>query len=192
MAKYRPTKESMNPPDPKSPAAVQKHAGEQFCKVFSELYGIETVCLRYFNVFGPGEYGDSPYATLVAGWLESLHFPKNKKASIEGNGAQSRDFCYVDDVVRANILAMRSRKRFAGDAMNIASGKAINVREVRKVLEQASGKKLDLIQKPPRKGDVRHTHADITKAKKMIGYTPKVTFPEGVARTAAWFKARNR
>lgn len=189
-AKKMPTKESENFPDPRSPYAVQKYAGEPFCRTFSELFGLDTVCLRYFNVFGPGQYGDSPYSTVICAWLESLYFPKKKKAFIEGDGNQSRDFCYVDNVVSANILAMNSKKNFKGEAFNIAHGERIKVNEVKKLIEKHTGKKLHLKKYPPRLGDVKHTCADISKAKKFLHYRPKVDFNEGLKRTIKWFQSR--
>ncbi|MDD2785278.1 MAG: NAD-dependent epimerase/dehydratase family protein [Patescibacteria group bacterium] len=189
-AKKMPTKESENFPDPKSPYAVQKYIGEPFCKVFSELFGLDTVCLRYFNVFGPGQYGDSPYSTIVSAWLESLYFPKKKKAFIEGDGSQSRDFCYVDNVVAANILAMQSKRKFKGDSMNIAHGSQTKINDVKKLIEKFTGKKLELEKRPPRLGDVKHTRADIAKAKRLIGYKPRANFEDGLKETIVWFESR--
>ncbi len=189
-AKKLPTKESENVPDPKSPYAVQKYAGETFCKVFSDLFGLDTICLRYFNVFGPGQYGDSPYATVVSAWLESVYFPKKKSAFIEGDGSQSRDFCYVDNVVSANILAMKSRRYFKGEVLNVAYGDQIKISDARKLIERYTGKKLELEKRPPRLGDVKHTRADISKARKLIGYKPRVDFEDGLKRTIEWFKER--
>lgn len=189
-AKKLPTKESENFPDPKSPYAAQKYACEPFCKVFSSLYELDTVCLRYFNVYGPGQYGNSAYSTIISAWLESLYFPKSKKAFLEGDGKQTRDFCYVDNVVSANILAMKARRRIGGETFNIAQGGRINMLEIKKLLETYSGKKLDPEKRPTRKGDVRHTHADISKAKRWLGYVPKVKFEEGLRRTVQWFEQR--
>lgn len=189
-AKKLPTKESENFPNPKSPYAVQKYVGEPFCKIFSELFSLDTVCLRYFNVFGPGQYGDSPYATVVSAWLESLYFPKKRKAFIEGDGTQSRDFCYVDNVVLANLCAMESRRTFGGDVVNIATGSQIRINEAKKMIEAYTGKRLDLEKRPARLGDVRHTCADISKAKKLLGYNPSVDFEEGLKKTVGWFKKR--
>jgi len=189
-AKKLPTKESENPIDPKSPYAVQKYAGEPFCKIFTELFGLDTVCLRYFNVFGPGQYGDSPYSTVVAAWLEALYFPKRNKAFIEGDGKQTRDFCYVDNVVQANILAMKSKNNFKGEAFNIAHGERTAVNEIKKLIEKYSGKKLILEKRPVRAGDVRHTHADISKAKKWFGFSPEADFRTGLKRTIEWFEQR--
>lgn len=189
-AKKLPTKESENYPDPKSPYATQKYASELFCKNFSELFGIDTVCLRYFNVFGPGQYGDSPYSTVVSAWLEALYFPNRKKSFIEGDGNQSRDFCYVDNVVRANILAMESRKKFNGGTFNIAHSERTTINKAKELIEKYTGKKLQLEKRPARAGDVRHTHADISKARKWFGYRPKIDFEEGLKKTVAWFQTR--
>ncbi|MEK7640473.1 MAG: NAD-dependent epimerase/dehydratase family protein [Patescibacteria group bacterium] len=187
-----PTKESENACDPKSPYALQKYTGELFCKVFSSLYGLDTVALRYFTVFGPGQYGDSPYSTVIAGWLEALYFPEKKRGFLEGDGTQSRDFCYVDNVVTANILAMQSVKRFAGEAFNVAHGERTTLNEVRDMIEKYTGKKLDLESRPPRLGDVKHTHADVAKAKEWFGYDPKSKFEEGLKKTIEWQQARTQ
>lgn len=189
-AKKLPTKESENFPNPKSPYAVQKYIGELFCKIFSELFGLDTVCLRYFNVFGPGQYGDSPYSTVISAWLESVYFPKKKKAFIEGDGNQSRDFCYVDNVVLANILAMESKRKFNGEILNVAYGSQTKINEVKRLMEKYTGKNLNLEKRPPRLGDVRHTRADISKARKLIGYNPQINFEDGLVKTKEWFEER--
>jgi len=187
-AKILPTKEKDNLADPKSPYALQKYTDEMMCKMFGELYGLDTVCLRYFNVFGPGQYGDSPYSTVVSAWLTALYQPSKKKAFLEGNGKQSRDFCYVDNVVNANILAMQSKKKFMGEVFNIAHGERTNLLEVKKLIEKYSGQKIEPEKRLSRLGDVRHTHADVTKAKKWFGYEPKVKFEEGLQKTVEWWK----
>ena len=189
-AKDLPTKESENLPDPKSPYAAQKLCGEIFCKLFSELYGLDTVCLRYFNVYGPGQYGDSAYSTVISAWLEALYFPERKKAFIEGDGTQSRDFCFVDNVVDANIKTMGSSRPFKGETFNIAHGERTAVNEVKNLIEEYTGKKLDLEQRTPRVGDVTHTHADINKAKKWFGYQPTTDFKKGLRETVKWFEER--
>jgi UDP-glucose 4-epimerase len=188
-AKKLPTREKENLPDPKSPYALEKYCDEMMCKIFSDLYGLDTVCLRYFNVFGPGQYGDSPYSTVVSAWLTALYFPSQKEAFLEGDGKQSRDFCYVDNVVDANILAMQSKKNFGGEVFNIAHGERTNLLEVKKLIEKYSGKKINLEMRPPRLGDVKHTHADVSKAKKWFGYKPKINFEEGLKRTVEWWKS---
>ena len=191
-AKKLPTKESENAPNPKSPYAIQKYIGEPFCQVFSNLFELDTVCLRYFNVYGPGQYGDSPYSTVISAWLENLYFPKKLKAFIEGDGSQTRDFCYIDNVVLANMLAMKSSKNFGGEACNVAHGERRSVKEIKSLIEKHTGKKLVLEKRPARLGDVKHTLADLSKAKKMLGYKPKVKFEEGLQRTVEWFESRKK
>ncbi|MEI6627742.1 MAG: NAD-dependent epimerase/dehydratase family protein, partial [bacterium] len=126
-AKSLPVKEAVNDPAPLTPYGVQKLSDEFFCKMFSELYGLDTVCFRYFNAYGPGQYGDSPYSTVISAWLETLYFPKGKKAYLEGDGEQTRDFCYIDNVVLANILAMKCEKKLGGEIFNIAHSERISV-----------------------------------------------------------------
>ncbi|KKU70017.1 MAG: NAD-dependent epimerase/dehydratase [Parcubacteria group bacterium GW2011_GWA2_47_21] len=190
-AKILPTKEGENPPNPVSPYALQKYAGELLCQSFGKLYGLESVCLRYFNVFGPGQYGDSPYSTVMSAWLERLYFPKKgQRPFLEGDGKQSRDFCFVDNAVEANILAFESVREFFGDVFNIAHGERTDLLAVKVLIEEFSGKKLSLKKRPIRLGDVRHTHADISKARKMFGYKPIVSFEAGLQKTVEWFKQR--
>lgn len=185
-----PTTETENPANPKSPYAVQKYAGELMCRVYSNIFDLDTVCLRYFTVFGPGQYGDSPYSTVISAWLESLYYPEVKKGFIEGDGEQSRDFCYVDNVVRANLLAMEAPGKLNGMVLNIAHGEQTSLNKARKLIEKYSKQRLSLEQRPPRLGDVRHTYADISLAKKIIGYEPNVNFEEGIKRTVEWFENR--
>lgn len=189
-AKKLPTKESENQPDPKSPYAIQKYTGELFCKVFSELYGLDTVCLRYFTVFGPGQYGDAPYSTIISAWLESMYFPEAKLGFIEGDGTQSRDFCYIDNVAQANILAMEARVDFGGQAINVAHGEKTTLSQIRKLIEEYSGRRLVLEQRSPRIGDVKHTYASTAKARKLLGYDPKVNVVDGLRETIKWFESR--
>jgi len=190
-AKILPTKEKENPPRPVSPYALQKYAGELFCSMFSKLYSLDTVSLRYFNVFGPGQYGDSPYSTVISAWLEGLYFPKRgRRPFLEGDGKQSRDFCFVDNVGEANVLAMEAPGRFNGDVFNIAHGERTNLLAVKKTIERLTGRKLALEYRPPRLGDVLNTHADIAKARKILGYGPKTNFEDGLGLTVEWFKQR--
>lgn len=191
-AKSLPTKESDNLPDPKSPYAVQKYCNEVFCKMFSDLYGLDTVCLRYFNVYGPGQYGESPYSTVISAWLEALYFPDKKKAFIEGDGTNSRDFCFVDNVILANMLAMRAEDNFKGEVYNIAQNERISINEIRDLIEKFTGRQLNLEHRPPRMGDIAHTHADISKATGRFGYKPQTNFRDGLEKTIAWFKWRTQ
>lgn len=190
-AKVLPTRESENPPDPKSPYALQKYTGEIFCRMFSDLYGMDTVSLRYFNVFGPGQYGNSAYSTVISAWLESLYGFTDLMPYLEGDGFQSRDFCYVDNVVQANIKAMLYEGNFKGDFFNIGNGEQTSLREVKDLIEQMTGKKLTLVSKPPRSGDVRDTKADISKAGERFGYKPEISFRDGLGKTLDWFKSRS-
>lgn len=187
-----PVREVYHRPNPMSPYALQKYIGEKYCKMFGDLFGLSTVSLRYFNVFGPGQYGDSPYSTAIAAWLESLYFPNNKKGFLEGDGTQSRDFCYVDNVVKANILAMQSQENLMGEEFNIAHGERTSLNDVREKIEEFTGKKLELEKRPSRAGDVPHTHADISKAKELLRYEPEIKFDEGLKKTIEWFESRVR
>lgn len=189
-AKILPTKESQNLPNPQSPYALQKYVGEKYCKMFSELYGLDTVCLRYFNVYGPGQYGDSAYSTVISAWLESIYFPNNKKAFLEGDGKQSRDFCYVDNVVLANILAMKAKEPLRGQEINVSHGERTSVKKVLELIEKYTKKKIDLEKRPDRIGDVRHTNGDISKARKLLGYKPIIKFEQGLKKTIEWFESR--
>ncbi len=185
-----PTAEATHQPQPESPYALQKYVGERCCQLFSRTYGLDTACLRYFNVYGPGQHGDSAYSTVVSAWLEGLFFPGSRDLYLEGDGLQSRDFCYVDDVVDANILAMLSPRRFGGAPLNVAGGTAVTLLEVRDAIERTTGRHLQLESRPPRRGDVRHTLASTEAAHDALGFEPKVTFGEGLARTVAWFESR--
>ena len=189
-AKKLPTKENENLPNPRSPYAAHKYIGEIFCKQTSALHNLDTVSLRYFNVYGPGQYGDSPYSTVVSAWLEALYFQSGRKVFLEDDGLQSRDFSYVDDVVRANIAVMKYRGKFAGEVFNIGAGERTNLRTAKKLIEKYTGKKLKLDYRPPRPGDVRHTQADISKARRCFGFKPEVSFEEGLQKMIAWFNSR--
>jgi nucleoside-diphosphate-sugar epimerase len=190
--KKLPTKESENTPSPVSPYALQKYTGELWCKHMSEVFGLDTVCLRYFNVFGPGQYGDSAYSTVISAWLESLYFPTKKVGFIEGDGKQSRDFAYIDNVISANMLAMTAPKPLKGISLNIANSERTTITQIKKELEKITGKIIILEKRPTRAGDVKHTHADITLAKKTIGYKPLVSFSDGLVKTVAWFESRSK
>ena len=191
-AKKMPTKESENPPKPISPYSLQKYEGELYCELFYKLYGIDTVALRYFNVFGPGQYGDSAYAMVIGGWLEALYFPKGQKPYLEGDGLQSRDFCYVDNVIQANISAMRAKGVLGGRVFNIGGGERTTLLKVGQLIEKHTGRKLKLERRPPRLGDARHTLADTSRARAVLGYRPTVGFEEGLIRTIRWFEGRPR
>jgi nucleoside-diphosphate-sugar epimerase len=191
-AEVLPMREDTHPSNPKSPYAAQKYLGEINCRIYSDIHGMDTVSLRYFTVFGPGQFGDSPYSTVVAAWLESLYFPDKKAGFVEGDGEQSRDFCYVDNVVQANLRAMQSERRFDGVMMNIAHGRQTSVNQLREKIEAITGKTIALEKRPARVGDVRHTFADITRARTLLGYDPMVDIDEGLRRTVEWFENRKK
>lgn len=170
--------------DPKSPYAWQKSAIEDLSKIFSNLYDLDIVCLRYFNVFGPGQLGGSAYSTAVSAWCNAV--ANDLELRSDGDGSQSRDLCYVDNVVSANILAASSQRKFCGDTYNIACGDQTTNREI---LEYFKSKFSNIVVKdaPWRKGDVMHTRADITKAREELGYEPLVRFWEGLDKTFAFW-----
>ncbi|TSC82985.1 MAG: UDP-glucose 4-epimerase [Parcubacteria group bacterium Gr01-1014_19] len=191
-AKHYPTNEKDNPPDPLSPYAAQKLACEPFAKIFGNLYGLDVVCLRYFNVFGPGQYGVSPYSTVISAWLEAIYFPKNKKAVLFGDGENRRDYCHVDDVVDANIGAMKYDGKFNGEVFHIGTGTYFSVNKVLEMIEKITGKPVNPDRQMSRPGDAKDTLADYSKAKEWFGYEPKVSFEDGLKRTIAWFEQRKK
>ncbi|MCX7751745.1 MAG: SDR family oxidoreductase [Blastocatellia bacterium] len=181
-----PLRESQ-PPRPVSPYAVSKLAGEQYCAVFTRLYGMETVSLRYFNVFGPRQDPRSEYAAVIPRFI--LAALRGEPLEIHGDGLQSRDFTYVENVVEANVRAA-TQPGIAGEVFNIGCGQRYSVLEVKAHLERIFGRSLPARHTPPRKGDVRHTQADMSKAEAGLGYRPLVSFEEGLRRTVEFFAER--
>ena len=175
-------------PCPISPYAATKLTGEHYCRIFSSEYGLETVSLRYFNVFGPRQDPGSEYAVVIPKFI--LCMLKDEPPPIHDDGQQSRDFSFVDDVVDANLLAARAEDA-SGKVFNIACNRSHTILEIVENLNRILGKSIEPVHTPPRKGDVRHTLADISRAKRLLGYTPKVEFAEGLRRTAEWFKNQN-
>lgn len=155
--------------------------------MYSRTKGLDTVCLRYFNVYGPGQRGSDPYSTVIAAWLEGVFFTKGARPYIEGDGTQSRDFCFVDDVVEANILSMLHEGALGGEALNIASGEAVSLQGIRRYLEDALRKPIHLEQRPPRIGDVAHTLADTSRAYEVLGFSAQTSLVVGIQKTVAWF-----
>tara|TARA_R110002074_G_scaffold28888_1_gene83126 strand:+ start:781 stop:1785 length:1005 start_codon:yes stop_codon:yes gene_type:complete len=178
-----PTSES-HEKSPKSPYAWQKSAIEDAAKLFCDLYGMDIICLRYFNVFGPRQRGDSPYSTAVSAWCSAIASGLPMRS--DGDGSQSRDLCYVDNTVDANILAANSNKKFSGDVYNVACGDRTSNKEVLDHFLKKCPSAL-ITQAPWRAGDVMHTQADISKIKEDLGYDPKVRFWEGLERTFSWW-----
>lgn len=177
-----PKRETMAP-TPLSPYAVSKLAGEYYGKVFSDLYGIRTVFLRYFNVFGPRQDPNSEYAAVIPKFITRLL--DGKPPIIYGDGEQTRDFIFVADVVRANIQAMESN---ASGVFNIAGGSRISLNELAGSLSEITGIHHRPVYEPPRSGDVRDSLADISRAGKAFGFSPRRTLAEGLRETVAWFR----
>lgn len=172
-------------PSPKSPYAVSKLAGEHYCQVFTEVYGLETVCLRYFNVFGPRQDPTSQYAAVIPLFITALLH--GEPPVVHGDGLQSRDFTYVTNNVQANLLAT-TVPGIAGQVFNIACGKSYTLLELLDILRDILGTDVAPIHTLPRPGDVRHSLADITRAQQVLGYEVKVPFEEGLRRTVAWYR----
>lgn len=177
-----PTPET-HPRNPKSPYALQKAHIEDYLQMFYELYGLDSVCLRFFNVFGPNQLGDSPYSTAISAWLTAIM--KNRPMRSDGDGTQSRDMCYVDNVVDACIKAAEYPGTLGGDCFNVACGDRITNNEILHYLLQRYPKATK-VDAPWRPGDVMHTQADVSKAERVLGYVPLVRFWEGLDRTIAW------
>ena len=170
--------------NPKSPYAWQKSAIEDISRIFCSLYDIDIVCLRYFNVFGPGQYGDSAYATAISAWCNAVKTGEALRS--DGDGTQSRDLCYIDNVVQANILASQSDNSFGGKCYNIACGDRTSNKEILDFFTaRFSG--LEVKNAPWRAGDVMHTQADVSLAEEDFGYKPLVRFWEGLEKTISWW-----
>lgn len=171
-------------PAPISPYAVSKLTGEYYCRVYSKTFGLETVSLRYFNVFGPRQAPESQYAAVVPKFIHSaLH---DEVIEIHGDGKQSRDFSYIDNVVSANLLAMKAAGA-SGAVFNIACAEKYTVNDIAGIIAEILGKKLKVKHTGTRAGDVRHTLADISLSKKVLKYRVKVNFKEGMRRTIDYF-----
>jgi nucleoside-diphosphate-sugar epimerase len=174
-------------PEPLSPYAVAKLVGEQYCQVFTRVYGLETVSLRYFNVFGPRQDPSSQYSGVISRFISALL--SNGRPVIYGDGEQSRDFTYIDNVVEANLKAAQ-RTEAIGQVVNIANGERISLNELLRVLKDVTGK-IDVAAdyQPPRAGDVKHSLADITRARELLGFEPKVDLRTGLSLTIDWWKS---
>jgi len=176
-------------PDPISPYAVSKLAGELYMTSFYRVYGLETVTLRYFNVFGPCQDAASQYSGVLAKFISSML--RGEQPTIYGDGEQSRDFTYIDNVVAANLLACSApAHQVAGRVMNAATGNRITLNETFEILKQMTGYSGTAHYGPERKGDIKHSLADISLAGKLMGYSPITRFEEGLARTVAWYRTQ--
>ena len=173
------------PASPLSPYAVAKLVGEYYCSVFSQVFGLETISLRYFNVFGPQQDPTSQYAAAIPAFVTAIL--KDKPPTIYGDGEQSRDFTYIDNVVEANLLAARAGQT-KGEVINIACGQAVTVNEIIDMINNLLGKSVKPIYTPPRPGDVKHSLADITAAQNLINFKPVVSFDEGLRLAIDWYR----
>ena len=172
-------------PRPKSPYAVSKLAGEHYCQTFTELYGLETVSLRYFNVFGPRQDPTSQYAAVIPLFITTML--RGEVPTVYGDGGQSRDFTYVANVVRANLLAA-AVPGVAGRVFNVACGQRYTLLDLIAALDEALGTHVAPVHAAPRPGDVRHSLADVTAAQEALGYRTEVDLREGLRRTVAWYR----
>lgn len=181
-----PKREDMTP-QPISPYAVSKLTGEHYCQVFSRTYGLETVCLRYFNVFGPRQDPQSAYSAFIPRFAAGIL--RQQELTIDGDGTQSRDFTYVRNVVEANLLAATT-PGVGGEVFNVACGASLSVNEVAAHLAQLCGRPGRLVHGPSRTGDVPHSLADISRAQERLGYRPVVDARQGLAQVVQWFQGR--
>lgn len=181
-----PKVESMTP-RPKSPYAVQKLLGEYYARTFFEVYGLETVCLRYFNVFGPRQDPASPYSGVLSIFCASIL--SGEAPAIFGDGEQTRDFTYIDNIVRLNMLAARAAAA-PGKVYNGGAGGRYSLNETWAALNQIAGARIPAKHGPPRDGDVRDSQADLTAARQDLGYEPAVEFTEGLRRTLDWYRTQ--
>jgi UDP-glucose 4-epimerase len=174
--------------DPRSPYAAAKLAGENYCKAFYRVYGLETVCLRYFNVFGPRQDPNSEYAAVIPKFI--LAMMEGRAITIQGDGEQSRDFTFIDNNVEGNMLAMTAQDA-PGEVFNLACGERFTLNEMVQNLSEIMGITPHIEYLEGRTGDVKHSLADISKAERILGYTPKVSFRDGLAQTVEYFRSLN-
>jgi nucleoside-diphosphate-sugar epimerase len=173
------------PPSPLSPYAVGKLVGEYYCSVFSSVYGLETISLRYFNVFGPYQDPASQYAAAIPAFVTAIL--NDRPPTVYGDGEQSRDFTYIDNVVQANLLAARAKETH-GQLVNCACGEAVTVNAIIRAINDLLGRNVRPNYVPARPGDIKHSLADITAAEKSIGYKPVVLFREGLEKSIDWYR----
>jgi nucleoside-diphosphate-sugar epimerase len=182
-----PKREDM-PTDPLSPYALQKLVGEQYLRLFTRLYGLETVTIRYFNVFGPRQDPSSAYSGVIS--LFAMRMLEGRAPTIQGDGGQTRDFTYVANVVDG-VLRACTAPRASGEVINVAVGGRISINELCARMASVLGSTVQPEYTPPRAGDVRDSQADITRAREILGYEPIVSFEEGLRRTLEWYKAEH-
>jgi UDP-glucose 4-epimerase len=172
-------------PEPISPYGVAKYAGELYAQTFGRVYGLENVCLRYFNIFGPRQDPDSPYSGVLAKFCTA--FLEKTQPVVFGDGEQSRDFTFVENAVAANLLACEA-PNVSGKVFNIGTGTRITLNQTLALLANLTGNTLETKYEPPRDGDIRDSQADITRAREFLKYEPSVDFEEGLRRTVEWYR----
>jgi nucleoside-diphosphate-sugar epimerase len=181
-----PKVESMTPM-PRSPYAVSKLTAEYYCRVYAQTFGLSTVSLRYFNVYGPGQDPMSQYAAVIPLFMDALK--NNRAATIYGDGEQSRDFTYIDDCVQANLLAC-TMPDIDGEVFNIAYGAKTSINQIYADLSNLMGRHIPACYEPPRAGDVRHTLADLTRARDRLGFRATTDINAGLEKTVRWFREK--
>ncbi len=172
-------------PAPISPYGVSKLVGELYAQVFGRCYGLENVSLRYFNVFGPRQDPSSPYSGVLSKFITA--FLEDAQPVVYGDGEQSRDFTFIENVVQANLLACEAPNA-SGKVFNVGTGARFTLNQTLRLLEQIAGKRLEAKYDPPRDGDIRDSQADITQSREILGYDPQVGFEEGLRRTYDWYR----
>lgn len=183
-----PLKAEALPPNPLSPYALQKYASERYCQLFHTLFGLSTVSLRYFNVFGPRQSFNSPYSGVIAQFCTA--FLRDEAPVIYGDGLQSRDFTYIDNIVDANLRAVEAPAGLvSGRVFNIACGVSISLLDLVRDLQRLTGKSLEPQFRPGRIGDVRHSRADVAAARSCLGFTSRTTWRQGIESTYEWYRA---
>ncbi|MGE5323152.1 MAG: SDR family oxidoreductase [Actinomycetota bacterium] len=176
-------------PSPLSPYAVQKLTGEYYMQTFARVYKLETVSLRYFNIFGPRQDGNSQYSGVLAKFITQMLM--GERPTIFGDGEQSRDFTYIDNAVAANLLACEApAEQVSGKVFNVATGNRSSLKETYSILQKITGSTVEPLFAEPRAGDIKHSLADISLAKKFLGYAPRTGFEEGLRRTVEWYMTR--
>jgi len=174
------------PTAPLSPYALQKLVAEQYCQMFTELYGLETVTTRYFNVFGPRQDPSSPYSGVISLFISALC--EGQQPKIYGDGEHTRDFTFVANVVDGVLKACHAPKA-SGEVINVATGGRISLNHLFRTVRDFVGAKVEPIYADPRAGDVKDSQADISKAKALLGYAPTVTFEDGLKQTVEWYRS---
>jgi UDP-glucose 4-epimerase len=178
-------------PNPISPYAVAKLASEYYMKSFYRCYGLETVCLRYFNIFGPRQDPSSTYSGVLAKFITLML--QGEQPTIFGDGKQSRDFTYIDNVISANLLAAKApAAQVAGEVFNVATGARFDLNQTFQLLKNITGYSGDVKYAPERPGDVKHSLADLSRTEKQLGYKPLVNFEEGLRRTVEWYRGQRK